>query len=166
MALPRFLLRPSCPATLKTRTRASIDYLLGDTDPELVYVRAVAPARTFTPELNQTRENMAISAEFDVHYARMEVEGQPHTGWPANLRNAKSSLQFKLRFGHVTRLVRVATRIRDTGIHRSLKAQECRIDRRGEQLPVGSSNSIDKLIYVARRSQPLVCLDGREEAEV
>ncbi|KAG3034979.1 hypothetical protein PC121_g4548 [Phytophthora cactorum] len=95
MALPRFLLRPSCPATLKTRTRAlrrrgllqehvvtraSIDYLLGDADPELVYVRAVAPARTFTPELNQTRENMVISAEFGVHYARMEVEGQPHTG--------------------------------------------------------------------------------------
>ncbi|KAF1794517.1 hypothetical protein GQ600_3396 [Phytophthora cactorum] len=62
--------------------RFSIDFLLGDADPELVHVRAVPPMRTFVPELNRTREDMAISAQFGVHYARMEVEGQPRTGWP------------------------------------------------------------------------------------
>ncbi|KAG3002260.1 hypothetical protein PC116_g16543 [Phytophthora cactorum] len=120
MALPQFLLRPTCPATLKTRTcalrrrglfqehvvtRASIDYLLGDADPELVYVRAVAPARTFTPELNRTRENMAISAELGVHYARMEVEGQPHTGWPVNLRNAYCPCRYHMKMGYCCHLL-------------------------------------------------------------
>ncbi|KAG2946829.1 hypothetical protein PC117_g7307 [Phytophthora cactorum] len=63
-------------------TRSSINFLLGDADPDLVHVRAVPPMRTSVPELNRTREDMAITAQFGVHYARMEVEGQPRTGWP------------------------------------------------------------------------------------
>ncbi|KAG3242659.1 hypothetical protein PI124_g12514 [Phytophthora idaei] len=98
MALPRFSLTPTCPSTLQMRTRglrrrgllsenvltrSSIDFLLGDADPELVHVRAVPPMRTFVPELNRTREDMAITTQSGVHYARMEVEGQPRTGWPS-----------------------------------------------------------------------------------
>ncbi|KAE9353357.1 hypothetical protein PF008_g5039 [Phytophthora fragariae] len=88
MALPRFSLAPTCPTTLQTRTRglrrrgllsenvltkSSIEFLLGDADPELVHVHALPPMRMFVPELNRAREDMAISAQFGVHYARMEV---------------------------------------------------------------------------------------------
>ncbi|KAG2930951.1 hypothetical protein PC115_g6250 [Phytophthora cactorum] len=87
MALPLFSLAPTCPSTLQTRTRglrrrgllsenvltrSSINFLLGDADPDLVHVRAVPPMRTSVPELNRTREDMAITAQFGVHYARME----------------------------------------------------------------------------------------------
>ncbi|KAG3136010.1 hypothetical protein PI126_g18005 [Phytophthora idaei] len=58
-------------APLSANAPGRIDFLLGDADPELVHVRAVPPMRTFVPELNRTREDMAISAQFGVHYARM-----------------------------------------------------------------------------------------------
>ncbi|KAF1774640.1 hypothetical protein GQ600_24999 [Phytophthora cactorum] len=114
MALPLFSLAPTCPSTLQTRTRglrrrgllsenvltrSSINFLLGDADPDLVHVRAVPPMRTSVPELNRTREDMAITAQFGVHYARMEVEGQPRTGWPVDLRTAYCPGKYHFKMG-------------------------------------------------------------------
>ncbi|ETI52481.1 hypothetical protein L914_04206 [Phytophthora nicotianae] len=100
MALPVFSLRPKSSSTLQTRTtnlrrrgllldsvvtRSSISFVLSDADPDLVHVRAVAPNRQFVPESNTSREDVAITAQFGVHYSRMEIEGQPSSGWPVNL---------------------------------------------------------------------------------
>jgi len=120
MALPRFALVPACSTTLQTRTRglrrrgllsenvvtrSSIDFLLGDADPELVHVRALPPVRTFVPELNRAREDMAISAQFGVHYARMEIEGQPRTGWPVDLRAAYCPCKYHFKMGYCCHLL-------------------------------------------------------------
>ncbi|KAG3074175.1 hypothetical protein PC121_g8424 [Phytophthora cactorum] len=105
MALPLFSLAPTCPSTLQTRTRglrrrgllsenvltrSSINFLLGDADPELVHVRAVPPMRTSVPELNRTREDMAITAQFGVHYARMEFRSVVDESHEEILVNRKS----------------------------------------------------------------------------
>ncbi|KAK1946751.1 hypothetical protein P3T76_002303 [Phytophthora citrophthora] len=63
-------------AKLREITRvmsSSIDFILGDADPALVHVRAMLPMWTFVPALNRVREDIATSAQFGVHYARMEV---------------------------------------------------------------------------------------------
>ncbi|KAG2933099.1 hypothetical protein PC129_g12067 [Phytophthora cactorum] len=47
---------------------------------------------------------MAISAEFGVHYAHMEVKGQPHTGWPVNLRNAYCPCRYHMKMDYCCHL--------------------------------------------------------------
>ncbi|RLN32479.1 hypothetical protein BBJ28_00025328 [Nothophytophthora sp. Chile5] len=120
MGLPRFLLSPTCPQTLRTRTtglrrrdlllenivtRSSIDFLLGAADPDLVHIRAVPPTRPFIPELNRAQEDIEISAQFGVHYAHMEIEGQPRTGWPVDLRTAHCPCRYFLKMGYCCHLL-------------------------------------------------------------
>ncbi|OWZ17468.1 hypothetical protein PHMEG_0008589 [Phytophthora megakarya] len=120
MSLPRFMLRPTCSTTLQTRTgalrrrgllllhvftRSSIDFFVGDIDPDLVHIRAVPPARSFVPELNRIREDMAISAEIGAHYSTMEVKGQPRTGWPVDLCSASCPCRYFFLMGYCCHLL-------------------------------------------------------------
>lgn len=114
MALPQFSLVPTCSTTLQTRTRglrrrgllseniatrSSIDFLLGDADPDLVHVRALPPARKFVPGFNRAREDMATSAQFEVRYASMEAESQPRTGWTVDLWSAYCPCKYHFKMG-------------------------------------------------------------------
>lgn len=47
----------------------------------------------------QPREDMTISAQVGLHYARMDVEAQPRTGWPADLRPAYCPCKFHFKMG-------------------------------------------------------------------
>ncbi|KAG3107953.1 hypothetical protein PI124_g13843 [Phytophthora idaei] len=120
MALPRFLLRPTCLAILKharalfavvdsskstsSLARASTTSWATSTPSWCASVLSLLRGRS-PPELNRTRENLAISAEFGVHYARMEVEGQLHTGWQVNLRNAYCPCRYQMKMGYCCHLL-------------------------------------------------------------
>jgi hypothetical protein len=51
----------------------------------VVHVLAAAPKRITITPTRRSEEGIAVSAQMGANYARMEVEGQPMTGWPVNL---------------------------------------------------------------------------------
>jgi hypothetical protein len=51
----------------------------------VVHVLAAALKRITITPTRRSEEGIAVSAQMGANYARMEVEGQPMTGWPVNL---------------------------------------------------------------------------------
>ncbi|KAF1773664.1 hypothetical protein GQ600_18838 [Phytophthora cactorum] len=66
--------------------RGNIDFLLDSTSSDIVRVLAVQQPRFFIPSRGRSEEALDMAAKFSVNYARMEMDEQPSTGGPVNIK--------------------------------------------------------------------------------
>ncbi|GMF38133.1 unnamed protein product [Phytophthora fragariaefolia] len=66
-------------------SRASIASLVDADVSDVVNVFTRQPPRVFIPARGRTVETITVAAQVGYHTARMEVEGQPETGWRVDI---------------------------------------------------------------------------------
>ncbi|ETP21745.1 hypothetical protein F441_04804 [Phytophthora nicotianae CJ01A1] len=81
-----------------TPSRSSIDFLLVSPNPDVVRVLSRGCERVYLPELGRSRAVGPVSAQMRVNYARMEVAGQPESGWNVDLSTNSCGYKYYFKF--------------------------------------------------------------------
>ncbi|KAF4045823.1 hypothetical protein GN244_ATG01797 [Phytophthora infestans] len=53
---------------------------------DIVRAVEVQPPRFYIPARGRSEEALDVAARFSVNYARIEIDEQPGTGWPVNIK--------------------------------------------------------------------------------
>ncbi|KAE9165192.1 hypothetical protein PF002_g31415, partial [Phytophthora fragariae] len=81
-----------------TPSRSSIEFLLVSPNPNLVRVLSRGCVRVYLPELGRSRETAPVSAQMGSNYARMELEGQPESGWEVDVSKLSCECKYNFKF--------------------------------------------------------------------
>ncbi|GMF51530.1 unnamed protein product [Phytophthora fragariaefolia] len=87
------------------QSRASISFLVGSDPVDVVNVRADQPPRVMMPSRGQTVEAVAVVAQLLYHTGRIEIDGQPATGWQVDLTAKTCPCRFFFKYGECVHLI-------------------------------------------------------------
>ncbi|KAE9265463.1 hypothetical protein PF008_g31855 [Phytophthora fragariae] len=79
-------------------SRSSIEFLLVSPNPNLVRVLSRGCVHVYLPELGRSRETAPVSAQMGSNYARMELEGQPESGWEVDVSKLSCECKYNFKF--------------------------------------------------------------------
>lgn len=75
------------------------------TDPAFVFVKMIAPERSYNPDTNRTKESLHRTSNFGENYARAEWLDQPPEGWSVNVELLHCPCAYWFKFGVCTHLL-------------------------------------------------------------